>query len=504
MKFTELGLIEPIVRAVADKGYTVPSPIQAQAIPAALEGRDILGTAQTGTGKTCAFALPILDRLAEKHWKAPSGRAPRALVLAPTRELASQIFDSFVAYGANLRQLRHAVVFGGVNQRKQVTAMRAGVDVLVATPGRLLDLINQRHIDLSKIEVLVLDEADRMLDMGFIHDIKKVVAMIPDERQTLFFSATVSGEIRRLTQTLLFEPVVIETAPESTTVDSIAQRIYMVEKINKPEMLTRLLSDDSVDRALVFSKTKYGADKLVKVLRKNDIHADSIHGDKSQNARTRAMTRFKAGSTKVMVATDIAARGIDVDNITHVINYDMPIDPETYVHRIGRTARAGATGIAISMCDRDEIGKFRSIERRAKIEIEVGQDHEDLTFEAPQRNQRSFGGGGGGGRRPGGRRPGGGGRSDSRGFGGGHGGAYANKPDGERKPKSKNAKRAARVAGDAPSGKYVSKPGTPAGGKKKASGKPGGKTAGKPGAHKKKTATVKKSKKTGYPKGPRA
>jgi len=498
MKFTELGLIEPIVRAVADKGYTVPSPIQAQAIPAALEGRDVLGTAQTGTGKTCAFALPILDRLSERRGNPGGGRAPRALVLAPTRELASQIFDSFVGYGKYLKQLRHAVVFGGVNQRKQVAAMRAGVDVLVATPGRLLDLINQGHIDLSRIEVLVLDEADRMLDMGFIHDIKRVVEMIPDERQTLFFSATVSGEIRRLTQTLLFEPVVIETAPESTTVELIAQRIYMVEKINKPEMLTRLLSDESVDRALVFSKTKYGADKLVKALRKSDIHADSIHGDKSQNARTRAMTRFKAGSTKVMIATDIAARGIDVDNITHVINYDMPIDPETYVHRIGRTARAGASGIAISMCDRDEIGKFRSIERRAKIQIEVGEDHEDLTFEAPQ--QRSFsGGGGGGGRRSGGRRNG-----PSRGGSRGNGGEYANKPAGERKPKSKNAKRAARVAGDAPSGKYVSKPGTPAGGKKKLSGKPGVTAAGKPGAHKKKATTVKKSKKTGYPKGPRA
>lgn len=502
MKFTELGLIEPIVRAVADKGYSVPSPIQAQAIPAALEGRDILGTAQTGTGKTCAFALPILDRLAEKHWKAPPGRSPRALVLAPTRELASQIFESFVAYGKNLRQLRHAVVFGGVNQRKQVAAMRAGVDVLVATPGRLLDLINQGHVDLSRIEVLVLDEADRMLDMGFIHDIKRVVAMVPDERQTLFFSATVSGEIRKLTQSLLFEPVVIETAPESTTAEAVAQKIYMVEKSNKPEMLTRLLSDGSVDRALVFSKTKYGADKLVKVLRRSDIHADSIHGDKSQNARTRAMKRFKDGSTKVMVATDIAARGIDVDNITHVINYDMPIDPETYVHRIGRTARAGASGIAISMCDRDEIGKFRSIERRAKIEIEVGDDHEDMTYEMPQRPQRSSVGGGG--RRQGGRRNGPSSRASR-----GHGGEYADKATGERRPKSKNAKRAARVAGETPNGKHVSKPGgKKTGGKKKwgakPNAKPGVKAAGKQGVHKKKSTTAKKSKKTGYPKGPRA
>ncbi len=395
MKFTELGLAEPIVRAVSDLGYSTPSPIQAVAIPEALTGRDVLGCAQTGTGKTCAFALPILHRLSDsrktRSHKGRNGvRTPRAIVLCPTRELASQIFDSFVSYGRNLH-LRHAVVFGGVPQRNQVRALRAGVDVLVATPGRLHDLINQGHIDLRQIEVLVLDEADRMLDMGFIHDIRKVVGMIPEDRQTLFFSATVSKEIRRLADSMLDDPARVETAPESSTVDAIAQRAYCVDRANKPELLGRLLNQKEVNRALVFTRTKYGADKLVKILRREKINAEAIHGDKSQNARTRAMGRFKSGATRVLVATDIASRGIDVDEITHVFNFDMPIDVETYVHRIGRTARAGATGIAIAFCDRDEIRMLRSIERRAKIQIEVGEGHEDLTFEAPATPRRAPG-----------------------------------------------------------------------------------------------------------------
>lgn len=397
MKFTELGLSEPIVRAVADKGYTTPSPIQASAIPMALEGLDILGCAQTGTGKTCAFALPILHRLSAKKAKHGKqrhkngfGRPPRALVLCPTRELASQIFESFIAYGRNLH-LRHGVVFGGVKQGKQVRTIRAGVDVLVATPGRLLDLINQGHIDLSHIETLVLDEADRMLDMGFIHDIRKVIEMIPEERQTLFFSATVSREIKKLTDTILVEPMFIETAPESTTVESIAQRIYTVERPNKAELLERVLKGEDVNRALIFTRTKHGADKLVKVLKQADIHAEAIHGDKSQNARTRTMRRFKTGVTDVLVATDIASRGIDVDEITHVVNFDMPIDAETYVHRIGRTARAGASGIAISLCDRNEMGIYKSIERRSKISIEIGSDHQDLTFKADAPTRRNGG-----------------------------------------------------------------------------------------------------------------
>ncbi|MEX0875914.1 MAG: DEAD/DEAH box helicase [Phycisphaerales bacterium] len=435
MKFTELGLTESIVRAVADKGYTDPTPIQAKAIPAALEGRDVLGTAQTGTGKTCAFALPILHLLDEDqnhNHKAKRnrgrGRAPRALVLAPTRELASQIFDSFIAYGKHLK-LRHAVVFGGVNQRKQVAAMREGIDVLVATPGRLHDLIQQGHIDLSEIEILVLDEADRMLDMGFINDIRKVVSMVREDRQTLFFSATVSREIRQLANALLHDPITIETTPEATTVDTITQRIYMIDKENKKVLLCRVLAGEDVTRALVFSKTKHGADKIVKGLRGEGIEAEAIHGNKTQNNRTKALKKFKSGAVRVLVATDIASRGIDVNDITHVVNYDMPVDPETYVHRIGRTARAGASGIALSFCDREEIGKYRAIEKRAKLTIEVGTDHEDLTFEAPaaQRHERS---GGGGTRTRGPRRE------------------FDNRAP-KKAPRSKNAKRAARKAGPA-------------------------------------------------------
>ncbi|MGV6814829.1 MAG: DEAD/DEAH box helicase [Phycisphaerales bacterium] len=403
MKFNQLGLREHIVRAVADKGYEIPSPIQAQSIPVTMQGHDVFGCAQTGTGKTCAFALPILHRLSDPNNKphrsrrnGHAGRSPRALVLCPTRELAMQIFESFVSYGKHLKQLRHAVVFGGVSQGKQVRAIRDGVDVLIATPGRLLDLINQGHIDLSQIEVLVLDEADRMLDMGFIGDIRKVVGMVREDRQTLFFSATVSREIRTLADSILTNPQRIETAQESTTVEAIAQCIYFVEKLSKPDLLEGLLLDPEVSRALVFSKTKYGADKLVKRLRKSHIDAEAIHGDKTQNARTRAMRRFKSGSTKVLIATDIASRGIDVNNISHVINYDMPLDPETYVHRIGRTARAGAKGIAISMCSSEEIGLYRQVERRAKIRIPFGEGFEDITFDAPpqerpQRKQRTRG-----------------------------------------------------------------------------------------------------------------
>lgn len=437
MKFTELGLIEPIVRAVADKGYTDATPIQAQAIPAALEGHDILGTAQTGTGKTCAFALPVLHLLDEdsgqKHNRHRGrGRSPRALVLAPTRELASQIFDSFIAYGRNLK-LRHAVVFGGVNQRKQVAALREGVDVLVATPGRLLDLINQGHVDLSEVEFLVLDEADRMLDMGFIHDIRKVVDMVREDRQTLFFSATVSREIRQLANALLTDPVAIETAPEATTVDAIAQRIYTLDRENKKVLLLRILENEPVERMLIFSKTKHGADKIVKGLRRENIDAEAIHGNKTQNARTKALKSFKTGKVKILVATDIASRGIDVSNITHVINYDMPLDPETYVHRIGRTARAGATGIAISLCDHDELNLYRQIERRSQIEIPVGDDHGDITFYAPPARRSHSASGAG---KPNKRRGGGAARGPRR--------AYNNSAP-KKAPKSKNAKRAARV-----------------------------------------------------------
>jgi ATP-dependent RNA helicase RhlE len=454
MSFLDLRLAEPIVRAVAAEGYTSPTPIQAQAIPVALEGRDVLGCAQTGTGKTCAFALPILHRLANldangKAHKGAQGRAPRALVLCPTRELASQIFDSFASYGRFL-PLRHTVVFGGVNQHRQVQAMRAGVDVLIATPGRLIDLINQGHIDLSAVETLVLDEADRMLDMGFIPDIRKVVKMIREDRQTLLFSATMSPEIRKLADSILTNPVSIQTVRESTTADSIAQRVYMVERNNKAQILEQIIKHDDTGRTLVFTRTKHGADKLVKTLRRAEIRAEAIHGNKSQNARTRAMQDFRSGRTTVLVATDIASRGIDVDEITHVFNYDMPVDAETYVHRIGRTARAGASGVAISLCDRDEIKILRSIERRTKASIEVGKDFEELTIAGPveptgdRSGSRSFrkpyrggprsGGGnnagGGGGRGPRGRggQNDGGPKRDGARVGGRSGGRPAGKP----------------------------------------------------------------------------
>jgi len=395
MSFAALGLSEPIVRAVTSEGYSTPTPIQAQAIPEILAGRDLLGCAQTGTGKTCAFALPILQRLAEAGADAKSGRnaqggrPPRALILCPTRELASQISESFCAYGRNL-PLRHTVIFGGVSQWNQVRALRAGVDIVVATPGRLLDLLNQNLIDLRSVETLVLDEADRMLDMGFIVDIRRIVSILPETRQTLLFSATVSPEIRKLSESILRSPVHVQTARESTTADAIDQRVYMVDRQRKAMLLGNLLRDSSVGRALVFTRTKHGADKLVKILRNSDINADAIHGNKTQNARTRTMQSFRSGRTPILVATDIASRGIDVDDITHVVNFDMPIDAETYVHRIGRTARAGATGIALSLCDRDEVKILRAIERRTRVKIEVMlPDREQTPQHQPQTQHQS-------------------------------------------------------------------------------------------------------------------
>lgn len=390
MTFKELRLAEPILRAVEQQGYTHPTPIQAQAIPYALEGRDVLGTAQTGTGKTCAFALPILHQLGAttpRNGRLRRGRTPRALVLAPTRELASQIHESFVDYGQAL-PLSHAVVYGGVNQARQVNALRNGVDVLIATPGRLLDLMDQGYVDLSEVHILVLDEADRMLDMGFINDIRKVVKEIPSEHQTLFFSATISKEIRKLADDILVNPALVETTPESTTVDAITQHLYTLDRANKPELLQRILGKKEVTRSLVFSKTKYGADKIVKALHRANINADAIHGNKTQNARTRALNAFKSGRVSVLVATDIASRGIDVDDITHVVNYDMPLDPETYVHRIGRTARAGAKGVAISFCDREELKLLREIQQRTTAVLQTPDDHSDLTFEPPAPGER--------------------------------------------------------------------------------------------------------------------
>jgi len=398
MNFKELRLIEPIVRAVAAEGYTEPTPIQCQAIPPALDGRDVLGCARTGTGKTCAFALPILQRLsssAQSNGKPArkggrTGRAPRALILCPTRELAAQIHDSFATYGRHL-PLRHTVVFGGVSQRNQTRAMQSGVDVLIATPGRLLDLIEQGYIDLSRIEVLVLDEADRMLDMGFINDIRRIVKLIPKQRQTLFFSATVTGDIHRLASSMLSDPVRVEVTPESTTVETIAQRVHMVERPDKARLLQHVLENDNVGRTLIFTRTKHGADKLTRFLRRAGIDAEAIHGNKTQNARTRAMNAFRSGKTWVLIATDIASRGIDVDNITHVVNFDMPGDAETYVHRVGRTARAGASGVAITFCDRAQRKELRDIERRIRLDIPVADPIPNLTTSGssePHRDSR--------------------------------------------------------------------------------------------------------------------
>ena len=360
-QFTDLGLAEPITRAIVEEGYETPTPIQAAAIPPALEGRDVVGIAQTGTGKTAAFALPILNRLAATQGK-PWPKAPRVVVLCPTRELGGQIVDSFHNYGRHLR-LKTMLAIGGVPIGKQVRALAAGVDVLVATPGRLLDLSNNRAVQFNQVEVLVLDEADRMLDMGFIRDIRKIVAMIPSERQTLFFSATMPQEITRLAEQMLRNPVKVAVTPPATTVELIEQRAIRVDRAAKPDLLVTILTKEPVERALVFTRTKHGADRVVRSLSQAGIAAEAIHGNKTQGNRERTMAAFRAGQIKTLVATDIAARGIDVDGISHVINYDLPNIAETYVHRIGRTARAGASGIAISLVSGDEMPFLRDIEK---------------------------------------------------------------------------------------------------------------------------------------------
>ncbi|MEM8737325.1 MAG: DEAD/DEAH box helicase [Planctomycetota bacterium] len=382
MKFVDLELAPPLLQAVADRGYETASPIQAQTIPHTLAGRDVLGCAQTGTGKTAAFALPTLHRLHTQPshstgQKPPKGkRLPRCLVLAPTRELAGQIADSFRDYGQRL-PLTGCVVYGGVNQNPQVRKLERGVDILVATPGRLLDLMNQGHVDLSRIETFILDEADRMLDMGFIPDIRKVSKQIPRQRQTLLFSATMPPAIAKLAHDLLTDPVRIDIAPQSTTADRVEQSVYFVDKPHKPALIVHLLSKHAISRAIVFTRTKYGADKLVKKLRQADVPAEAIHGNKSQNARQRSLDRFRDGKCHILIATDIASRGIDVDNVSHVFNYDLPDDPESYVHRIGRTARAGASGTAVAFCDQEERGNLTAIERLIGIRIPVLDDHPD-------------------------------------------------------------------------------------------------------------------------------
>jgi ATP-dependent RNA helicase RhlE len=370
--FSSLPLSASLQRAVAEKGYTTPTPIQVQAIPPLVEGRDLLGIAQTGTGKTAAFALPILERLA----KAPRrrGKAPRVLVLGPTRELAAQVKDNFEAYAKHTK-VRCGVIFGGVGPQPQVDLLRRGLDVLVATPGRLLDLMGQGHVDLSALEVFVLDEADRMLDMGFIHDVRRVMKALPKDRHSLLFSATMPPDIAELAGNLLKDPVRVEVTPPSTTVERIEQRVLFVEKPDKPRLLEVLLGDRDIERSLVFTRTKHGANRVAKKLVEAQVTAEAIHGNKSQTARTRALANFKSGATRVLVATDIAARGIDIPGVTHVINFDLPNVPESYVHRIGRTARAGQDGVAISFCDEEERAYLRDIEKKTGQKVPVTDDH---------------------------------------------------------------------------------------------------------------------------------
>ncbi|MFH1377886.1 MAG: DEAD/DEAH box helicase [Planctomycetota bacterium] len=372
MGFDDLKLIDPILEAIKAVGYLTPTPIQEQSIPLILEGKDILGCARTGTGKTAAFALPILQTLSETlpHTK----NAVRALILSPTRELAAQIGDCFNDYGRFL-DVRHTVIFGGVNQNPQAAALRRGIDVLIATPGRLLDLMQQNLVKLNGVEILVLDEADRMLDMGFIPDVRRIISKLSAQRQTLFFSATLSHNIQRIAADFVHDPVHVEASPTATTGEEVEQRVCFVEKDDKRDLLTHFLKDPSYERVLVFTRTKHGADRVARHLHRDGINAQAIHGNKSQNARTRAMDHFRSGETRALVATDVAARGIDIDDITHVFNFDMPSEPEVYVHRIGRTARAGAVGIAITFCDREERSMLARIEKLIQKTLTVIEDH---------------------------------------------------------------------------------------------------------------------------------
>lgn len=401
MKFADLELSEAILKAVAEEGYETATPIQAKAIPHILAGRDMLGCAQTGTGKTAAFALPTLARLASSHPRGSHsnsgrGRKIRVLVLAPTRELTSQIGESFHAYGRHTG-LRHTVIYGGVGQNPQVRALRSGVDTLIATPGRLLDLMNQGYVDLSQVEILILDEADQMLDMGFIHDLRKIVSRVPTSRQTLMFSATMPTEIRQLAGAWLRDPAEVQVAPTATPIEKIEQSVYFVDKRNKPHLLSHFLLETARSRTIVFTRTKHGADQVVKHLIRVGLKAEAIHGNKSQAARQRALAQFKSSQPPVLVATDVAARGLDIDDISHVVNYDLPIVPDMYVHRIGRTARAGAEGIAISFCARDERSQLQQIERLTRQRIRVASEHpeypqpnadEAQSRERPERPER--------------------------------------------------------------------------------------------------------------------
>ncbi len=374
MSFENLNLIEPLLKALKTEGYTHPTPIQEQSIPVILNKKDLLGCAQTGTGKTAAFALPILQLLSDKSAQQSGPRRLKALILSPTRELAIQIGESFTSYGKNTT-LKHAVIFGGVSAHHQINQLRNGIDILVATPGRLLDLMTQRVVDLQHIQLFVLDEADRMLDMGFINDVKKIIAKLPYKRQTLFFSATMPPEIAKLAHSILNNPIKVEVTPVSSTVEKITQGIFTVDKKDKSALLVHLLKDISMTSVLVFTRTKHGTDKLVKSLNRANISAEAIHGNKSQNARQKALNGFKSGNLRILVATDIAARGIDVDDLKYVINFELPNQPETYVHRIGRTGRAGSSGTAWSFCEFEEQPFLKDIQKLTAQEIPLVEDH---------------------------------------------------------------------------------------------------------------------------------
>ncbi len=400
MTFKELNLIEPIQKALIAEGYVTPTPIQAQAIPVILEGKDLLGVAQTGTGKTAAFAIPIIQKLHQNTEFRKGRRKIKALIVTPTRELAIQIGESFEAYGANT-DLKYTVIFGGVKQGKQTDELHNGVDILVATPGRLLDLINQNFISLNAVEVFVLDEADRMLDMGFVHDVKRLIQLLPVKRQSLFFSATMPPEIIKLASTIVDNPVQVSVTPVSSTADTINQFLYYVDKKDKNALLLHILQEKNMETALVFTRTKHGADKVVKVLVAKGIKSEAIHGNKAQNARQRALSNFKSKETRVLVATDIAARGIDVDELAHVINFELPNIPETYVHRIGRTGRAGANGTAYSFCEDEELSYLKDIQRLIGKKIPLIEDHPyaikpDYSVPPPQEQKKQGRGGGGG------------------------------------------------------------------------------------------------------------